>query len=115
MNEYRYDLFGSVASVEAFSFNSFVLKAAVTDTYHSRPALLTASLYFVLHFVLLFLSAKYCGLKVKELINSTGNQVTVQFMSGTHNSGRGFYLSYSTTEHTGNLSQSWGDNEIRGG
>lgn len=46
MNEYRYDLFGSVASVEAFSFNSFVLKA-VTDTYHSRPALLTASLYFI--------------------------------------------------------------------
>uniref|UniRef100_H3CB22 Discoidin, CUB and LCCL domain containing 2 n=1 Tax=Tetraodon nigroviridis TaxID=99883 RepID=H3CB22_TETNG len=44
--------------------------------------------------------AKYCGLKVKEFINSTGNQVTVQFMSGTHHSGRGFYLSYSTTEHT---------------
>ncbi|KAM9347207.1 discoidin, CUB and LCCL domain-containing protein 2 [Symphorus nematophorus] len=45
---------------------------------------------------------KYCGLglKVKELIESTGNQVTVQFMSGTHHSGRGFYLSYSTTEHT---------------
>ncbi|TNN04384.1 hypothetical protein fugu_001413 [Takifugu bimaculatus] len=46
--------------------------------------------------------AKYCGLglKVKELINSTGNQVTVQFMSGTHHSGHGFYLSYSTTEYT---------------
>ncbi|XP_026232986.1 discoidin, CUB and LCCL domain-containing protein 2 [Anabas testudineus] len=46
--------------------------------------------------------AKYCGLglKTKELINSTGNQVTVQFMSGTHHTGRGFYLSYSTTEHT---------------
>uniref|UniRef100_A0A8C2ZMQ9 Discoidin, CUB and LCCL domain containing 2 n=1 Tax=Cyclopterus lumpus TaxID=8103 RepID=A0A8C2ZMQ9_CYCLU len=45
---------------------------------------------------------KYCGLsvKVKELIESTGNQVTVQFMSGTHRTGRGFYLSYSTTEHT---------------
>lgn len=45
---------------------------------------------------------KYCGLglKVKELIESTVNQVTVQFMSGTHRSGRGFYLSYSTTEHT---------------
>lgn len=45
---------------------------------------------------------KYCGLglNVKELIESTGNQVTVQFMSGTHHSGRGFYLSYSTTEHT---------------
>ncbi|XP_022596139.1 discoidin, CUB and LCCL domain-containing protein 2 [Seriola dumerili] len=45
---------------------------------------------------------KYCGLglKVKEPIESTGNQVTVQFMSGTHHTGRGFYLSYSTTEHT---------------
>ncbi|XP_008326414.1 discoidin, CUB and LCCL domain-containing protein 2 [Cynoglossus semilaevis] len=45
---------------------------------------------------------KYCGLnlKVEELINSTGNQVTVQFMSGTHHTGHGFYLSYSTTEHT---------------
>uniref|UniRef100_A0A8C9Y691 Discoidin, CUB and LCCL domain containing 2 n=1 Tax=Sander lucioperca TaxID=283035 RepID=A0A8C9Y691_SANLU len=45
---------------------------------------------------------KYCGLglKVKELIESTGNQVTVQFMSGTHHTGRGFYLSYSTTEHS---------------
>ncbi|XP_029315547.1 discoidin, CUB and LCCL domain-containing protein 2 isoform X3 [Cottoperca gobio] len=44
---------------------------------------------------------KYCGLslKVKELIESTSNQVTVQFMSGTHHTGRGFYLSYSTTEH----------------
>ncbi|XP_023132510.2 discoidin, CUB and LCCL domain-containing protein 2 isoform X1 [Amphiprion ocellaris] len=44
---------------------------------------------------------KYCGLglKVKELIESTGNQVTVQFMSGTHHTGHGFYLSYSTTEH----------------
>lgn len=50
------------------------------------------------------LSVKYCGLglKVNELIEATGNQVTVQFMSGTHHSGRGFYLSYSTTEHTGN-------------
>lgn len=49
------------------------------------------------------LTVKYCGLglKVKDLIESTGNQVTVQFMSGTHHSGRGFYLSYSTTEHTG--------------
>uniref|UniRef100_A0A3Q3N068 Discoidin, CUB and LCCL domain containing 2 n=1 Tax=Mastacembelus armatus TaxID=205130 RepID=A0A3Q3N068_9TELE len=45
---------------------------------------------------------KYCGLglKITELIESTGNQVTVQFMSGTHHSGRGVYLSYSTTEHT---------------
>ncbi|XP_070693742.1 discoidin, CUB and LCCL domain-containing protein 2 [Pempheris klunzingeri] len=45
---------------------------------------------------------KYCGLglKIKEPIESTGYQVTVQFMSGTHHTGRGFYLSYSTTEHT---------------
>ncbi|KAM8856445.1 discoidin, CUB and LCCL domain-containing protein 2 [Spinachia spinachia] len=45
---------------------------------------------------------KYCGLsvKVKELIESTGNQVTVQFMSGNHQAGRGFYLSYSTTKHS---------------
>uniref|UniRef100_A0A3Q3ILT0 CUB domain-containing protein n=1 Tax=Monopterus albus TaxID=43700 RepID=A0A3Q3ILT0_MONAL len=35
-----------------------------------------------------------------KLIESTGNKVTVQFMSGTHHTGRGFYLSYSTTEHT---------------
>ncbi|KAL6101067.1 dcbld2 [Pungitius sinensis] len=45
---------------------------------------------------------KYCGLSVmvKELIESTGNQVTVQFMSGNHQAGRGFYLSYSTTKHS---------------
>ncbi|KAI3356390.1 hypothetical protein L3Q82_017617 [Scortum barcoo] len=45
---------------------------------------------------------KFCGLglKVNKLIESTGNQVTVQFMSGIHHTGRGFYLSYSTTEHT---------------
>ncbi|XP_072252776.1 discoidin, CUB and LCCL domain-containing protein 2 [Leuresthes tenuis] len=44
---------------------------------------------------------KYCGLdlKIDELIESSANQVTVQFMSGTHRTGRGFYLSYSTTEH----------------
>lgn len=49
-------------------------------------------------------TVKYCGLgmKVKELIESTGNQVTVQFMSGAHHSGHGVYLSYSTTEHSGN-------------
>ncbi|KAG5852666.1 discoidin, CUB and LCCL domain-containing protein 2 isoform X2 [Anguilla anguilla] len=45
---------------------------------------------------------KYCGLglQVPELIQSSGNEVTVQFMSGVHKSGRGFFLSYSTTEHT---------------
>lgn len=49
-------------------------------------------------------AVKYCGLglKVEELIESTANQVTVQFMSGAHHSGHGFYLSYSTTEHSGN-------------
>ncbi|XP_033965398.1 discoidin, CUB and LCCL domain-containing protein 2 isoform X1 [Pseudochaenichthys georgianus] len=45
---------------------------------------------------------KYCGLglRVGQLIESSNHQVTVQFMSGTHHSGRGFYLSYSTTQHT---------------
>ncbi|KAJ8397962.1 hypothetical protein AAFF_G00433090 [Aldrovandia affinis] len=44
---------------------------------------------------------KYCGLGLQgaELIQSSGNEVTVQFMSGVHRSGRGFFLSYSTTEH----------------
>ncbi|KAL0963463.1 hypothetical protein UPYG_G00306680 [Umbra pygmaea] len=44
---------------------------------------------------------KFCGLdlKVPDLIQSSGNQATVQFMSGTHHSGRGFFLAYSTTEH----------------
>lgn len=52
------------------------------------------------------LTVKYCGLNlsVNELLESTGSQVTVQFMSGTHHRGRGFYLSYSTTEHTGEFS-----------
>ncbi|KAJ8351910.1 hypothetical protein SKAU_G00233860 [Synaphobranchus kaupii] len=45
---------------------------------------------------------KYCGLalQVPKLILSSGNEVTVQFMSGVHRSGHGFFLSYSTTEHT---------------
>uniref|UniRef100_A0A3B3XSF4 Discoidin, CUB and LCCL domain containing 2 n=1 Tax=Poecilia mexicana TaxID=48701 RepID=A0A3B3XSF4_9TELE len=45
---------------------------------------------------------KYCGLdqKVDELIESSGNQVTVQFRSVMHRTGRGFYLSYSTTEQS---------------
>ncbi|XP_035995001.1 discoidin, CUB and LCCL domain-containing protein 2 isoform X1 [Fundulus heteroclitus] len=44
---------------------------------------------------------KYCGSgqKVDELIESSGNQATVQFMSGMRGTGRGVYLSYSTTEH----------------
>ncbi|XP_069034949.1 discoidin, CUB and LCCL domain-containing protein 2 [Lepisosteus oculatus] len=44
---------------------------------------------------------KYCGLGMQwdQLIESTGNEVTVQFMSGMHRSGRGFFLSYSTTDH----------------
>lgn len=46
-------------------------------------------------------NVKFCGLglKVPELIQSSSNQVTVQFMSGTHGGGRGFFLSYSTTDH----------------
>uniref|UniRef100_A0A8C5GH25 Discoidin, CUB and LCCL domain containing 2 n=1 Tax=Gouania willdenowi TaxID=441366 RepID=A0A8C5GH25_GOUWI len=45
---------------------------------------------------------KYCGLglNINELIESTGSKVTVQFMSGIHHTGRGFYLSYSSTLHT---------------
>ncbi|XP_061092739.1 discoidin, CUB and LCCL domain-containing protein 2 [Conger conger] len=45
---------------------------------------------------------KYCGLglQLPELIQSSGNEVTIQFMSGVHKSGRGFFLSYSTTAHT---------------
>ncbi|KAL4656919.1 discoidin, CUB and LCCL domain-containing protein 2 [Arapaima gigas] len=44
---------------------------------------------------------KFCGLglRVPDMIQSSGNEVTVQFMSGVHQSGRGFLLSYSTTEH----------------
>ncbi|XP_062391336.1 LOW QUALITY PROTEIN: discoidin, CUB and LCCL domain-containing protein 2 [Sardina pilchardus] len=44
---------------------------------------------------------KLCGkdLQIPELIRSHGNQVTIQFMSGPHSSGRGFFLSYSTEEH----------------
>ncbi|KAG7246755.1 hypothetical protein CRUP_011675, partial [Coryphaenoides rupestris] len=45
---------------------------------------------------------KFCGHgpDVERPIVSKGNEVTVQFMGGTHLSRRGFYLSYSTTEHT---------------
>uniref|UniRef100_A0A3P9M6M6 Discoidin, CUB and LCCL domain containing 2 n=1 Tax=Oryzias latipes TaxID=8090 RepID=A0A3P9M6M6_ORYLA len=44
---------------------------------------------------------KYCGLglKVEKLIETSDHLATVQFMSGTHDTGRGFYLSYSTTDH----------------
>lgn len=44
---------------------------------------------------------KYCGLGLKseKLIESSGHQVTVQFMSGTHHRGRGVYLSYSVAQH----------------
>nr|XP_033797204.1 discoidin, CUB and LCCL domain-containing protein 2 isoform X2 [Geotrypetes seraphini] len=42
---------------------------------------------------------KYCGLAVWEtMIESNSNEVTVQFMSGIHTSGRGFLLSYSTMD-----------------
>ncbi|XP_069493312.1 discoidin, CUB and LCCL domain-containing protein 2 [Ambystoma mexicanum] len=42
---------------------------------------------------------KYCGLALhlENLIESKSHEVTVQFMSGTHISGRGFLASYSTT------------------
>ncbi|XP_031436912.1 discoidin, CUB and LCCL domain-containing protein 2 [Clupea harengus] len=44
---------------------------------------------------------KLCGknLEIPDLIHSHGNQVTIQFMSGPHSNGRGFFLSYSTNEH----------------
>ncbi|XP_063069941.1 discoidin, CUB and LCCL domain-containing protein 2 [Engraulis encrasicolus] len=44
---------------------------------------------------------KLCGkdLQIPELIRSQGNQVTVQFMSGPHSTGRGFFLSYATNQH----------------
>ncbi|KAH1187331.1 discoidin, CUB and LCCL domain-containing protein 2 isoform X1 [Mauremys mutica] len=43
---------------------------------------------------------KYCGLgfQMDSSIESKSNEVTVQFMSGTHLSGRGFLASYSTTD-----------------
>uniref|UniRef100_A0A4W3K6W3 Discoidin, CUB and LCCL domain containing 2 n=1 Tax=Callorhinchus milii TaxID=7868 RepID=A0A4W3K6W3_CALMI len=45
---------------------------------------------------------KYCGLSLQEekLIESESNEVTVQFMSGIHVSGRGFLVSYSTTNQS---------------
>ncbi|XP_053561181.1 discoidin, CUB and LCCL domain-containing protein 2 [Bombina bombina] len=47
--------------------------------------------------------AKYCGLalQLEDPIESKSNVITVQFMSGTHISGRGFLASYSTTNKTG--------------
>ncbi|XP_068816291.1 discoidin, CUB and LCCL domain-containing protein 2 isoform X1 [Struthio camelus] len=43
---------------------------------------------------------KYCGFgfQMDGLIKSRSNEVTVQFMSGIHTSGRGFLASYSTTD-----------------
>ncbi|KAI4896196.1 hypothetical protein NFI96_026430 [Prochilodus magdalenae] len=34
-----------------------------------------------------------------KVVNSTGHQVTVQFMSGPHSYGRGFFLSYTSSQH----------------
>ncbi|NXW31412.1 DCBD2 protein, partial [Phaetusa simplex] len=46
---------------------------------------------------------KYCGFgfQMDGLITSKSNEVTVQFMSGTHTSGRGFLAAYSTTDKSG--------------
>lgn len=46
---------------------------------------------------------KYCGFgfQMDGLITSKGNEVTVQFMSGIHTSGRGFLAVYSTTDKSG--------------
>ncbi|NWI10528.1 DCBD2 protein, partial [Crypturellus soui] len=43
---------------------------------------------------------KYCGFgfQMDGLIKSKSNEMTVQFMSGIHTSGRGFLASYSTTD-----------------
>uniref|UniRef100_A0A8C3QHV9 Discoidin, CUB and LCCL domain-containing protein 2 n=1 Tax=Cyanoderma ruficeps TaxID=181631 RepID=A0A8C3QHV9_9PASS len=43
---------------------------------------------------------KYCGFgfQMDGLITSRSNEVTVQFMSGIHTSGRGFLAAYSTTD-----------------
>uniref|UniRef100_A0A8C3M093 Discoidin, CUB and LCCL domain containing 2 n=1 Tax=Chrysolophus pictus TaxID=9089 RepID=A0A8C3M093_CHRPC len=43
---------------------------------------------------------KYCGFgfQMDGLIASRSNEVTVQFMSGVHTSGRGFLAAYSTTD-----------------
>lgn len=35
-------------------------------------------------------------------ISVSTNEVTVRFISGTHRSGRGFVMSYSTNQHSGN-------------
>lgn len=54
-------------------------------------------------FVLLLNTGKYCGFgfQMDGLITSKSNEVTVQFMSGIHTSGRGFLAAYSTTEKSG--------------
>lgn len=46
---------------------------------------------------------KYCGFgfQMDGLITSRSNEVTVQFMSGVHTSGRGFLAAYSTTDKSG--------------
>lgn len=53
--------------------------------------------------IFFFFVGKYCGLgfQMDSLIESKSNEVTVQFMSGTHLSGRGFLASYSTTDKSG--------------
>ncbi|XP_052421566.1 discoidin, CUB and LCCL domain-containing protein 2 [Carassius gibelio] len=45
---------------------------------------------------------KYCGgIKWRDaVIQSEGHQVTVQFMSGPHNNGRGLFLSYTSSQQT---------------
>uniref|UniRef100_A0A672KW04 Discoidin, CUB and LCCL domain-containing protein 2-like n=1 Tax=Sinocyclocheilus grahami TaxID=75366 RepID=A0A672KW04_SINGR len=45
---------------------------------------------------------KFCGGREwrDAVIHSEGHQVTVQFMSGPHNNGRGLFLSYTKSQHT---------------
>lgn len=60
-----------------------------------------------LSIILISLSAvKFCGGREGRdpVIESEGHRVTVQFMSGPHNNGRGLFLSYTSSQHTGNHS-----------
>lgn len=47
-------------------------------------------------------SGPYCGSMTmpKELLLNT-NEVTVRFKSGSHTSGRGFLLTYASSDHPG--------------
>ncbi len=51
-------------------------------------------------------AVKFCrGNEWRDVIQSEGHQVTVQFMSGPHNNERGLFLSYTKNQHTGKKSR----------